>query len=155
MELIKRIEELVQDVVKENNCYIDDIEYVQENGDWYLRIYIDLIEGSIDLDTCVAVSEKVSEILDEADPIEGEYILEVSSPGCERPLKTFEAVQKNVGEYVYIKLRNPKAGLDNFYGTILSIEGTEIEVQYMVKNIKKKIVVDYSNISFIRLAVKF
>ena len=110
---------------------------------------------SIDLDTCVKLSGEISELLDEKDPINGEYYLEVSSPGCEKPLKTVEQVQRSVGEYVYIMLRNPKAGLDNFYGTILSIDGENIEVQYLVENIKKKIVVEYSNISFIRLAVKF
>ena len=46
------------------------------------------------MDTCVAVSELISDKLDETDPIKDEYILEVSSPGIEKPLKTFEQVQK-------------------------------------------------------------
>lgn len=107
------------------------------------------------MDTCVAVSELISDKLDETDPIKDEYILEVSSPGIEKPLKTFEQVQKSVGEYVYAKFKNPKAGLYEVEGYLKSVDNQELEFEYLVKNIKKKIVVNYENIQFIRLAVKF
>lgn len=88
-------------------------------------------------------------------PIKEEYILEVSSPGIEKPLKTFEQVEKSIGEYVYAKFKNPKSGLHEVEGYLKSIEDQQLEFEYLVKNIKKKIVVDYDNIQFIRLAVKF
>ena len=102
------------------------------------------------MDTCVAVSEAISLKMDEEDPIKGEYYLEVSSPGVEKPLKTFEQVKASVGKYVYAKFINPTAGMDEVEGFIKTIE-----FEYLVKNIKKRIKIDYSNIKFIRLAVKF
>mgnify|MGYP000506254385 FL=1 len=83
-------------MIEQNDCYLDDIEYVKDNNEMYLRIYIEKNEGYLDMDTCVAVSELISDKLDETDPIKDEYILEVSSPGIEKPLKTFEQVQKSV-----------------------------------------------------------
>ena len=131
------------------------MEYVQENGEWYLRIFVEKNLGSLDMDTCVAVSEAISEKLDETDPIKGEYYLEVSSPGIEKPLKTFEQVTGAIGKYVYAKFYNPTAGMDEVEGYIKGIEDKTIEFEYLVKNIKKSIKIDYDNIKFIRLAVKF
>lgn len=106
MELLESIKEMVLPLIEQNDCYLDDIEYVKDNNEMYLRIYIEKNEGYLDMDTCVAVSELISDKLDETDPIKDEYILEVSSPGIEKPLKTFEQVQKSVGEYVYAKFKN-------------------------------------------------
>ena len=155
MELLESIKEMVLPLIEQNDCYLDDIEYVKDNNEMYLRIYIEKNEGYLDMDTCVAVSELISDKLDETDPIKDEYILEVSSPGIEKPLKTFEQVQKSVGEYVYAKFKNPKAGLYEVEGYLKSVDNQELEFEYLVKNIKKKIVVNYDNIQFIRLAVKF
>ena len=155
MELLESIKEMVLPLIEQNDCYLDDIEYVKDNNEIYLRIYIEKNEGYLDMDTCVAVSELISDKLDETDPIKDEYILEVSSPGIEKPLKTFEQVQKSVGEYVYAKFKNPKAGLYEVEGYLKSVDNQELEFEYLVKNIKKKIIVNYDNIQFIRLAVKF
>lgn len=155
MELLESIKEMVLPLIEQNDCYLDDIEYVKDNNEMYLRIYIEKNEGYLDMDTCVAVSDLISDKLDETDPIKDEYILEVSSPGIEKPLKTFEQVQKSVGEYVYAKFKNPKAGLCEVEGYLKSVDNQELEFEYLVKNIKKKIVVNYDNIQFIRLAVKF
>lgn len=155
MALLDEIKEMILPLIEQQDCYLDDIEYVKDKNEMYLRIYIDKNVGHLDMDTCVAVSELISEKLDEVDPIQDEYYLEVSSPGIEKPLKTFEQVQKAVGEYVYAKFINPKAGLHEVEGYLISIQGNELEFEYLVKNIKKHIVVDYDNIKFIRLAVKF
>ena len=61
----------------------------------------------------------------------------------------------SVGEYVYAKFKNPKAGLYEVEGYLKSVDNQELEFEYLVKNIKKKIIVNYDNIQFIRLAVKF
>lgn len=155
MELLDSIRELVLPLIEQNDCYLDDLEYVRDGKDMYLRVFIEKNEGYLDMETCVAVSELISDKLDEVDPIKDEYILEVSSPGIEKTLKTFEQVQKSVGEYVYAKFKNPKAGLFEVEGYLKSIEDNQLEFEYLVKNIKKKIVIDYDNIQFIRLAVKF
>ena len=153
--MLEKIKQLIQPILNGHDVYLDDIEYVKEKNEWYLRIFIEKNNGHLDMDTCVAVSEAISEMLDQEDLIEDEYYLEVSSPGAEKPLKTLEKVQQSIGEYVYIQFKNPTQGMNEVYGTILNVEGTQIELQYMVKNIRKKCNIDYNDIAFIRLAVKF
>lgn len=153
--MLEKVTQLILPILERNNCYLDDIEYVNERNEWYLRIFIEMNEGHLDMDTCVTVSEEISDQLDEADLIKDEYYLEVSSPGAEKPLKTLEKVQASVGEYVYVEFKNPTLGMEDVYGTILDVEGETIELQYLVKNIKKKCKIEYSQIKFIRLAVKF
>ena len=153
--MLKKVTDLIQPILENHDVYLDDIEYVNEKNEWYLRIFIEKNDGHLDMDTCVQVSEDISLKLDEADIISNEYYLEISSPGAEKPLKTLEKVQQSIGKYVYIQFKNPTAGMDEVYGTILNVEGDVIELQYLVKNIKKKCKVDYANVAFIRLAVKF
>lgn len=73
------IEELVTPIVEELELELVDIEFVKEGRDWFLRIYVDTPEGGIDILQCAQVSERLSEKLDENDPIEQNYYLEVSS----------------------------------------------------------------------------
>lgn len=155
MELLDKITSMIQPILEAHQVYLDDIAYEKEANEWYLRIYIEKNEGTLDMDTCVAVSEKISEKLDEEDPISGEYYLEVSSPGVEKPLKTFAQVQQAIDQYVFAQFINPTSGMNDVEGYIRSIDGQMIEFEYLAKNIKKKMTVDYSNIKFIRLAVKF
>ena len=79
MELLDKIRIMIEPILKSNNVYLDDLEYVQDRGEWYLRIFVEKNESFLDMDTCVAVSEAISQKMDEEDPIEGEYYLEVSS----------------------------------------------------------------------------
>lgn len=85
---MKKVTELVAELaapaVAEQGCTLWDVEYVREAGQWYLRLYLDK-DGGVDILDCEAVSRKVSDLLDEADPIEGSYTFEVSSAGAERP----------------------------------------------------------------------
>lgn len=155
MELLDKIRVMIEPILQNNDVYLDDIEYVQDKGEWYLRIFVEKNEGYLDMDTCVAVSEAISQKMDEEDPIQSEYYLEVSSPGIEKPLKTFDQVKASIGKYVYAKFYNPVAGLDEVEGYIKTIDKEMIEFEYLVKNIKKKVKIDYNNIKFIRLAVKF
>lgn len=155
MELLDKIVDMIQPILDNNEVYLDDIEYIKESNEWYLRIYIEMINGTLDMDTCVRVSEAISEALDNNDPIQGEYYLEVSSPGVEKPLKSFDQVKESIGKYVYAQFINPISGLNDVEGTILAINDEVIEFEYLVKNIKKKCNVDFKNIKFIRLAVKF
>ena len=83
--MLEKITSLIQPILSEHDVYLDDIEYVKEKNEWYLRIFIEKNVGHLDMDTCVAVSEAISDQLDEADIITNEYYLEVSSPGAEKP----------------------------------------------------------------------
>ncbi|MBS5114765.1 MAG: ribosome maturation factor RimP [Erysipelotrichaceae bacterium] len=155
MELTAKIADMIQSILEQHQCYLDEIVYEKEGNEWYLRIFVEKINGSLDMETCVAVSEKISDKLDEEDPIKDEYYLEVSSPGAEKPLKSLEQVSVSIGKYVYIKLSQPMAGLDEVQGTILDVVDGVINLEYLVKNIKKRVEIPYDRIKFIRLAVKF
>ena len=80
--MAKKITELVAEVAapvaQEQGCTLWDVEYVREAGQWYLRLYLDK-DGGVDILDCEAVSRRVSDLLDELDPIEASYIFEVSS----------------------------------------------------------------------------
>ncbi len=91
-------------IAKENGCYIYDVEYVKEGGDRYLRVYADKEDGGITIDECEIISRSLGEKLDEINPIKENYILEVSSPGIERKLKTPEHFNKYIGETIDVGL---------------------------------------------------
>ena len=74
-------------VVEGAGCTLWDVEYVKEAGEWFLRVYIDK-EGGVSIDDCQAVTDAIEPLLDETDPIEGSYCLEVSSAGIFRVLRT-------------------------------------------------------------------
>lgn len=90
-----------------------------------LRIYIDRDEG-VDVELCAAVSRQVSAIMDVEDPIQGEYVLEVSSPGMDRPLYELAHYQQLLGEQIAIKLRFAYEGQRNFKGLLQAVEGDDI-----------------------------
>ena len=108
--ITSKIEELVTPILQELTLELVEIEYLKEGQDWFLRVYIDTPSGRIDIEQCAQVSEKLSEKLDEEDPINENYFLEVSSPGAERPLKKEKDFEKAVGKYVYIKTYEPVNG---------------------------------------------
>lgn len=85
--LLETIDQLVRPIAEELKYEIYHIEYVKENGEYYLRIYIDK-DGGITLSDCEALSRRVSDVMDEKDPIKEAYFLEVSSPGLNRGLFT-------------------------------------------------------------------
>ena len=92
----QEFEKIVLPIVEELGYTLYDVIYVKEGADWYLRLFIDNEKG-IDLDDCEKVSNLVSEKLDEIDPIETPYMLEVSSCGLERHLRSikhFEAAKR-------------------------------------------------------------
>ena len=98
------IADLVTPLLDGTDLTLVDVEYVREK-DWYLRIYIDK-PGGVEIDDCQLVSEKLTTVLDEKDPIKEKYYLEVSSPGIDRPLKKdkdFTAAYGSKDETIEIK----------------------------------------------------
>ena len=108
---------LAEPLVNEQGCSLWDVEYVKEAGTWYLRVLIDK-EGGVDILDCEAVSRKVSDLLDQADPIEGSYTFEVSSAGAERPLKRPSDFERFLGSPVLVKTYKPKDGRKEFAGVL-------------------------------------
>ena len=101
--------ELAAPVIAAQGCELWDVEYVKEAGTWYLRLYIDK-EGGVSIDDCEAISRRVSDLLDEADPIEGSYTFEVSSAGAERPLKRASDFARFLGSPVTVRLYKNRDG---------------------------------------------
>ena len=104
-------------VVESAGCSLWDVEYVKEAGAWYLRVYIDK-EGGVSIDDCEAVSRPLSDLLDQADPIEGSYTFEVSSAGADRALKKPEHFARFQGAEVEVKLYRPKEGRKEYVGLL-------------------------------------
>lgn len=128
---MKRITEIVRElaepVVLENGCTLWDVEYVREAGQWYLRVYIDK-EGGVDILDCEAISRRVSDLLDEADPIESSYIFEVGSAGAERPLRRASDFERFMGSPVTLKTYRPRNGRKEFAGILTGYENGAVEI---------------------------
>ena len=119
------VEALARPIVEEQGCSLWDVEYVKEAGVWYLRLYIDK-EGGVSIDDCEAVSRPVSDLLDEADPIEGSYTFEVSSAGAERPLKRPEDFRRFMGSPVTVKLYKAQGGRKEFAGVLTGYDNGDV-----------------------------
>ncbi|MCG6975431.1 MAG: ribosome maturation factor RimP [Acidiferrobacterales bacterium] len=104
------------------------VELTGDGSSTILRVYIDL-PGGITIDDCEAVSRQVSAVLDVEDPIRGEYTLEVSSPGLDRPLVRREDFERYVGEDVKIRMSEQVLGRRNFTGRLQGIEGNLILIE--------------------------
>ena len=97
---------LAEPVITSLGFELYDVEFQKEYGDWVLTFYIDK-EGGVTIDDCEAVSHALDPILDEADPIEQEYMLSVSSLGIDRPLKKDRDYERALGKEMEVKLYAP------------------------------------------------
>ena len=110
-KVVSLVEDLTAEFLKENNLTLWDCEFVKEGRDWYLRLYIDRTDGEyVSTDDCEMVSEFLSAELDERDPIEQNYYLEVSSPGMDRELVKPEHFKACIGQEVDVKTYVPIKG---------------------------------------------
>jgi len=119
------VTELAAPVAEENGCRLWDVEYVREAGQWYLRVYLDK-DGGVDILDCEAVSRRLSDLLDEADPIEGSYMFEVSSAGAERQLKRPSDFEQFLGSPVLVKTYKNRDGRKEFAGTLAGYENGDV-----------------------------
>jgi ribosome maturation factor RimP len=105
-----------------------ELEYSPGRGNGFLRLYLDA-EAGITLEDCERVSRAVSELLDAEDPIPGQYTLEVSSPGLERPLRTAEQFGRFVGETVFVETVQAVEGRRRFKGALTAAGAETVEVE--------------------------
>ena len=119
---------LAAPLVEAAGCSLWDVEYVREAGQWFLRIYIDK-EGGVSINDCEAVSRPLSDALDEADPIEGSYVLEVSSAGADRPLKKPEHFAAFLGAEVEVRLYRAMEGRKDHVGTLTGYENGDVTIE--------------------------
>lgn len=134
----EQIAELIAPTVEALGLELWGIELQQQGKYSLLRVYIENHEDGVDIEDCEKVSRQVSALLDVEDPISGEYTLEVSSPGIDRPLFTAEQFGLYVGETVNIRLRTALQGRRKFKGVIervnegvvdLLVDGESVAIQ--------------------------
>lgn len=132
-----------------------DVEYGKMGGDYVLSIFVDK-EGGISLQDTADLSEIISPILDtiKPDPFPEQYMLEVTSPGLERPLKTVAVLEQAVGKYIHVKLYQAIDKVKVFEGTLLSFDGNVLLMEYMDRTRKKEVAIPYQTVAKARLAVK-
>lgn len=126
-KITELVREMALPVAEEAGCELWDVEYVREAGTWFLRVYIDK-DGGVDILDCEKVSRKLSDLLDEADPIEGSYTLEVSSAGAERPLKRPGDFERFMGSPVAVKLYKARNGRKEFAGVLAGYDNGDVTV---------------------------
>lgn len=146
-DIEKCVYDIADPICSNLKCDLIDVEYAKENNEWYLRIYIQK-DGGITIDDCTGVSRAVSEKLDEIDPIDSNYILEVSSPGINRLLKNDREIEKFAGSNVAIKLFAPLNGIKKYEGILLGLKDGKIAI----KNDEKEISFDKASVSSVKLS---
>ena len=146
------VAELAAPAIAEAGCTLWDVEYVREAGTWYLRILLDK-EGGVDILDCEAVSRRLSDLLDEADPIEGSYTLEVGSAGAERALKRPGDFARFMGSPVAVKLYRSRDGRKEFAGTLTGYDEATGAVTVDVGG--QETVFEKADTALVRLRVEF
>lgn len=126
-KITEQVAALAADAVNEQGCALWDVEYVREAGQWYLRLYIDK-DGGVNITDCEAISRKVSDLLDEADPIPASYTFEVCSAGIERPLKRPSDFEKFMGADILLKTYSPRGGRKEFPGVLAGYEDGAVSI---------------------------
>ncbi len=119
------VHELIAPTAEALDLILWDVEYVKEGTEWYLRVTIDTEEG-VTIDDCERMHRAIDPLLDEADPIENSYHLEVSSPGLERELKNDFHLAACVGEPVEVRLFAPQEGAKVWNGILAPVEDGKI-----------------------------
>ena len=144
--------ELAAPAIEKQGCELWDVEYVKEGGTWYLRVLLDK-EGGVDILDCEAISRELSDALEEVDPIEGSYTLEVGSAGAERSLKRPGDFERFMGSPVLVKLYRPQNGSKEFAGHLAGYNAETGNVTVTVG--KEELTFVKKDVALVRLRVEF
>lgn len=127
MDKANEVENLLSEISIKNDIEIVDVQYVKENGDWILRIFIDKDFG-ITMSDCEKFSYMFSELIDKSDILQDSYILEVSSPGLNRVLKQEKSFKRFIGSKVKIQTHNFINNQKNFLGQLLNFKNGTVTI---------------------------
>lgn len=132
MDKIAEIEQALEPVLAQNHFELIETQYLREAGKWVLRLFIDKIpDGGVTLDDCSRLSDLAGDVLDASQVLTGNYVLEVSSPGVNRLLKTEAHFNKAVGQSVKVSVYAPVSegsNQKNFKGVLMGFQGGTLEV---------------------------
>ena len=126
--VLKEVERLIEPVLAEMGIELVDMEYRSGRGRRVLRVYADRPTG-INLDDCAMVSREIGNLLDVKDLLQDHYVLEVSSPGLNRPLKREKDFLRAIGQKVKVKTAVPLKGRKNFSGVLQSFENGTLQLK--------------------------
>lgn len=150
-QIVELVTKLAQEIVDKYSFELVDVEFVKEGMSWYLRVYIDKPEG-ITIDDCQLVSQDLEKVLDEKDPISHSYILEVSSPGLDRPLKKDRDFERYKGETVEVKLFQPINKVKVFVGELEGLVDNKIRIRQNESDILE---FERDKVALVKRVVKF
>jgi ribosome maturation factor RimP len=124
----KQVSDLVEPILGELGFELIDVEYMSDRGRWVLRLYIDR-EGGVTIDDCAKVSNELGDLIDIKNIIEHVYVLEVSSPGLNRPLKKEADFLRVIGKKVKVRTKTPLKGQRNYMGVLKDFKEHELYIQ--------------------------
>ncbi|WP_206425301.1 ribosome maturation factor RimP [Staphylospora marina] len=145
------VAKLALPVLEAEGLELVEVEFTKEGSNRFLRVYIDRDDRPVDLDDCTRVSEKLSLLLDREDPIPEAYILEVCSPGAERPLKKDKDFRKAVGKHVHVTTYEAIDGKSVFEGVLADFDGRTLTIAER----KKTVQIPLDKVAKARLAIVF
>jgi ribosome maturation factor RimP len=144
---VQKVFELAKPIADELGLILWDVVFEKEGAYWYLRVYVDKTGNTLDMDDCEAFTRPLSKILDDVDPIEQSYILEVGSPGLGRELKRKEHFTEYLECPVRIRMIRETDGVKEFIAVLKAYNGDTITVE--TENGEKEIVL--SETAFVKL----
>lgn len=154
MTLESTVKNLIEKPIKALGYTEVEVKFVRESNTNYLRVMVDKDDEVIDLDDIVKVNDIVSPLLDEADLIKSNYVLDVTTFGAEKSIDVAK-LEKYVGKYVNIHLTNPYKGLNIIAGTLESVDNDNVVISYKEKTRLIKCELVRNTIDKARLAIKF
>lgn len=148
-----QIKQLIEPTIIKLGYSLESVSLKREKGDLFLQIVVDRFDP-ISLDDIVAISNEISPILDENDPIKDNYFLDVTSLGAEKPIK-LEHLDKYINKYVNLHVINPIKGENYLEGNIDSVNDDTLILSYKIKTRLVRVEIPRKDIDKARLAIKF
>ena len=151
---LQAVEQAALALAAEQGLDLVEMQYGKEGGEWVLRFFIDR-EPPVDHDCCQAFSEAIGDWLDREDPIANSYILEVSSPGIERPLKKESDFQRFAGSRIAVSLYAPFAGKREYQGELLELKDNVLKLAVLEKTKRTELAIPYEQVAKAHLLADF
>ncbi len=153
-EFLEKIKREIEPLIEQENLKLDYLNYVKRGKDFYLEVYVESDDRTVDFDEIVKISGIISSKLDEIDLIKDSYYLDVSTSGAEKEIKDLSKLPQYLNRYMRFKLQNPVAGQNLLEGVLVAIDDERLTIEYKVKARTKKAVIELKNILKANLAVK-
>ncbi|MGT2930235.1 ribosome maturation factor RimP [Streptococcus dentasini] len=152
--IVDTVSDLVKPVIPEPFELVD-VVYEKMGSDYVLSILVDKPEG-ITVDDTAALTDIISPLLDtiKPDPFPNQYMLEISSPGLERPLKTADSLKSVIGSYINVSLYKAIDKVKIFEGDLIAFDGETLTITYMDKTRQKTVEIPYQTVAKARMAVR-